>query len=229
MDGTTSVSSRVKRARRRWRRRRGSEVLELALLLPLLLALTFGTVEFGFYFYLQHNIQAAAREGARAGVPYGATEGDAEAKASAFLTNANLNPANFSISAVIAGESQLTVVSAVPTLAHLRAGRLKPLGITTQRRSPLLPEVATIAETVPGYEVTHWYGIWGPKGLRPAIVERWNKEVAKVMTGEEMRKQMQGEGLELAAGPPEQLHQYIRKDVEKWRKVIRDGNIGREG
>jgi tripartite-type tricarboxylate transporter receptor subunit TctC len=133
------------------------------------------------------------------------------------------------LSAVIAGESQLTVVSAVPTLAHLRAGRLKPLGITTQRRSPLLPEVATIAETVPGYEVTHWYGIWGPKGLRPAIVERWNKEVAKVMTGEEMRKQMQGEGLELAAGPPEQLHQYIRKDVEKWRKVIRDGNIGREG
>ena len=132
------------------------------------------------------------------------------------------------LNAVIAGESQLTVVSAVPTFAHLRAGRLKPLGITTQKRSPLLPEVAAIAETVPGYEVTHWYGIWGPKGLRPAIVERWNKEVAKVLTSEEMKKQMQGEGLELAAGPPEQLHQYIRKDVEKWRKVIKDGNIKRE-
>ena len=132
------------------------------------------------------------------------------------------------LNAVIAGETQLTVVSAVPTLAHLRAGRLKPLGITTQKRSPLLPDVAAVAETVPGYEVTHWYGIWGPKGLRPAIVERWNKEVAKVLTSDDMKKQMQGEGLELAAGPPEQLHQYIRKDVEKWRKVIKDGNIKRE-
>jgi len=120
------------------------------------------------------------------------------------------------------------VVSAVPTLAHLRAGRLKPLGITTPKRSPLLPEVAAIAETVPGYEVTHWYGIWGPKGLRTAIVDRWNREVAKVMASEEMKRQMQGEGLELAAGPPEQLQEYIRKDVDKWRKVIKDGNIKRE-
>jgi len=132
------------------------------------------------------------------------------------------------LNAVIAGESQLTVVSAVPTLAHLRAGRLKPLGITTPKRSPLLPEVAAIAETVPGYEVTHWYGIWGPKGLRTAIVDRWNREVAKVMASEEMKRQMQGEGLELAAGPPEQLQEYIRKDVDKWRKVIKDGNIKRE-
>jgi tripartite-type tricarboxylate transporter receptor subunit TctC len=105
---------------------------------------------------------------------------------------------------------------------------LKPLGITTQKRSALLPEVATIAETVPGYEVTHWYGIWGPKGLRPAIVERWNKEVAKAMNGEDMKKQMQSEGLELAAGPPEQLKEFIRRDVEKWRKVIKDGSIKRE-
>ena len=132
------------------------------------------------------------------------------------------------LNAVIAGEAQLTVVSAVPTLPHLRAGRLKPLGITTPKRSPLLPEVATIAETVPGFEVTHWYGIWGPKGLRPAIVERWNKEVAKVLKSEEMKRQMQGEGLELAAGPPSQLQEYIRKDVDKWRRVIKDGNIKRE-
>ena len=132
------------------------------------------------------------------------------------------------LNAVIAGEAQLTIVSAVPTLPHVRAGRLKPLGITTLKRSPLLPDIAPIAETVPGYEVTHWYGIWGPKGLRPALVERWNKEVAKVMTSEEIKRQMQGEGLELAAGPPGELHQFIRKDVDKWRKVIKDGNIKRE-
>ena len=133
------------------------------------------------------------------------------------------------LNAVVAGESQLTSISVVPTLPHVRAGRLRALGITTPKRSALLPDVPAITETLPGYEVTHWYGIWGPKGMRPAIVERWNKEVAKVMTGEDMKRQMQGEGLELAAGPPEQFQRLIRSDVEKWRKVVRDGNIKREG
>jgi tripartite-type tricarboxylate transporter receptor subunit TctC len=132
------------------------------------------------------------------------------------------------LQAVIAGEAQFTAVSAVPTLPHLRAGRLKALGITTQKRSPLLPEVPSIADSVPGFEVTHWYGIWGPKGLRPALVERWNKEVAKAMNSDDMKRQMQSEGLELAAGPPGELKEYIRKDVEKWRKVIKDGGIKRE-
>jgi len=78
-------------------RRRGSETLELALLLPLLLGLVFGTIEFGYYFFLQHNAQSAAREGARAGIPFGASQADAAAKANSVLTAAGLNPANFSI------------------------------------------------------------------------------------------------------------------------------------
>ena len=81
-------------ARRRWQRA-GTEILELALLLPLLLGLTFGTCEFGYYFFLQHNLQGAAREGARAAIPYGATQGDAETKVSAFLSQAGLDPSLF--------------------------------------------------------------------------------------------------------------------------------------
>ena len=77
---------------------RGTEVLELALLLPILIAFAFGTIEFGYFFFLQNNLQAAAREGARAGVPWGATSGDATAKATQFLQNAQLNPGNFTIS-----------------------------------------------------------------------------------------------------------------------------------
>lgn len=133
------------------------------------------------------------------------------------------------LAAVVAGEAQLTAVSAVPTLPHLRAGRLKALGVTTTKRMGLLPDVPTVAESVPGYEVTHWYGIWGPKGMRREIVDRWNVEVAKVIKSDEMRKQMQGEGLEPAAGPPAEFARIIRDDVGKWRKVIKDGNIPREG
>lgn len=78
--------------------RRGSEVIELAFLLPLLLGLVFGTCEFGYYFFLQHNLQGAAREGARAAIPFGATQTEASNKITAFLTSAGLTPGDFSVS-----------------------------------------------------------------------------------------------------------------------------------
>ena len=133
------------------------------------------------------------------------------------------------LNAVVAGESQLTSISMVPSLPHVRAGRLRAIGITSPKRSALLPEVATVSETVPGYQVVHWYGIWGPKGTPRDIVARWNKEVAKVLLTNEMRNQMKGEGLEPGAGPPEQLLNIIKPDVEKWRKVIVEAKIPREG
>ena len=81
----------------RRRHRRGTEVVELALLLPLLLALGLFACTFAYYFYVQHNVQAAAREGARAGVPFNATQAEASSKVSAYLSNSGLDPASFSI------------------------------------------------------------------------------------------------------------------------------------
>jgi len=133
------------------------------------------------------------------------------------------------LTAVVAGESQMSMISMVPTLPHVRAGRLRPLGVTTPKRMKPLPDVPSINETVPGFEVVHWYGIWGPKGLRGNIVARWNKEVAKVLLTDEMKRQMQSEGLDTAGGPPEEFLNRIRHDVEKWRKVVKEANIRREG
>ena len=87
----------------------------------------------------------------------------------------------------------------------------------------------TISETVPGFEVIHWYGIWGPKGMPTTIVARWNKEVAKVLRTDEMKSRTRAEGLESAGGPPEEFGETIRRDVEKWRRVIREAKISREG
>jgi len=129
------------------------------------------------------------------------------------------------LAAVVAGEAQITMISMVPTIPHLRAGRLRALGVTTPKPMPQMPELPSIGEFVPGFEVVHWYGIWGPKGLPPAIVARWNKEVARVLDSPEMKRQMQGEGLEPGGGPPEQFHSFIRRDVEKWRRVVRDGKL----
>jgi Flp pilus assembly protein TadG len=94
------------------RKRRGAEVLEMALMMPLLLLLIFGMIEFGYFFYLQHNLQAAAREGARTGAMLNASDAQAVSKASAFLTAANLNPAKFSIASSTSGDTVTVTVQA---------------------------------------------------------------------------------------------------------------------
>jgi tripartite-type tricarboxylate transporter receptor subunit TctC len=129
--------------------------------------------------------------------------------------------------AVISGEVQLTSVSMLPTLPHLRAGRLRALGITTLKRSPLVPDVPSISESVPGYVVNHWYGMWGPKGMPKEIVARWNKEVAKVLLTDRMKAQLRNDGVEPAAGPPSQFAEVVASDVAKWNRVIDKAGIKR--
>jgi tripartite-type tricarboxylate transporter receptor subunit TctC len=132
------------------------------------------------------------------------------------------------LNALVAGEVQTTAISLVATLPHWRAGRLRPLGITTPKRASLLPDVPTIGETVPGFEVTHWYGIWGARGLPKAVVARWNQEVGKVLVTDEMRARTNAEGLEAGGGPPEALGTIIQRDVEKWRRTVKQANIRSE-
>ena len=131
--------------------------------------------------------------------------------------------------AVVGGEVQMTTISMVAILPHIKAGRLRALAITTPARSSAMPDLPTIGETVPGFEVTHWYGIWGPKGMPKPIVARWNQEVAKVLRTEEMKVRSRAEGLETAGGSPEEFAKIIRRDVEKWRKVVKEAKIKREG
>jgi tripartite-type tricarboxylate transporter receptor subunit TctC len=129
------------------------------------------------------------------------------------------------MTALLSGEINSSFSSLVPSIPHVRAGRLRAIGVTTPKRAPALPEVPTIGETVPGYEVTHWYGIWGPKGLPADIVKRWNREVAAFLQTEEMKKRLATEGLEPAGGPPEQFRGRISRDVEKWKRVVKQAKI----
>lgn len=130
--------------------------------------------------------------------------------------------------ALVAREVQVTTVSMVPILPHIRAGRLRAIAFTQPKRSSVLPEVPTISETVPGFEVTHWYGIWGPRGMPIQIVSQWNTEVARALATDDMKTRLRIEGLEIAGGPPQELQDLIRRDVEKWRRVMREAKIQRE-
>lgn len=129
------------------------------------------------------------------------------------------------MTALLTGEVDSSFSSLVPSIPHVKAGRLRPIAVTTPKRSRALPEVPTVGETVPGYEVTHWYGIWGPKGLPREIVLRWNQEVGRLLRTEAMQKWLEKEGLEPAGGPPEEFYQRIKSDVEKWKRVVREAKI----
>jgi tripartite-type tricarboxylate transporter receptor subunit TctC len=129
--------------------------------------------------------------------------------------------------AVVAGEVQMSAISMVPSLPHIKAGRLRPLGVSTPKRLSLIPDVPSISESLPGFEVTHWYGMWAPMGTPKAIVAYWNKEVAKVLNTDQMKRQMGTEGLEAGGGPPQQLYDTIKPAVEKWRRVIKEARIQR--
>ncbi len=133
------------------------------------------------------------------------------------------------LTSVIAGETQLSALSMVPTLPHVKAGRLRAIAITSPKRSSLMPDVPTVAETVPGFEVVHWYGIWGPKGIPQSIVTLWNREVAKVVHDPAMVKRLKDGGIDPAGGPPSELRNLIERDIKRWNHVIDVAKIKRVG
>ncbi len=129
------------------------------------------------------------------------------------------------MTALISGEVSGSLTTLVTCIQHVKAGRLRAIGVTTAKRSRALPDVPAIGETVPGYEVVHWYGLWGPKGLPPNIVKLWNSEVAKILRTEQVEKWMEDQGLERAGGPPEEFTNRLRIDVDKWKRVAKEAHI----
>jgi tripartite-type tricarboxylate transporter receptor subunit TctC len=129
------------------------------------------------------------------------------------------------LTSVISGEVQLSFTSLVPTLPHAKAGRLRALAVTTPKRMSLVPDLPSVSETVPGFEVTHWYGMWGPKGMPKRIAALWNQEIAKVVRTPEMTQRLRNEGLVPAGGPPSQMYEIVKRDVNKWRGVMKKANI----
>lgn len=129
------------------------------------------------------------------------------------------------MTALLTGEVHSSFSSSVGSMPHIKAGRLRPIAVTTSTRMAALPDVPSISETVPGYEVVLWYGIWGPKGMPRDIAQRLNAEFAKVLRTEAMKTWFAGDGMDIAGGPPEEFRERIRSDVEKWKKVVKEANI----
>ncbi len=114
----------------------------------------------------------------------------------------------------------------LPTgMPHVRDGRLRALGITSLKRSPLAPDVPPIAEVLPGFESNTWFGLYGPKGLPPDIVGRVNTAVNQVLADPEVRANLARLGIEPAGGSAEQFSAMVAADAAKWKRIVVERKI----
>jgi tripartite-type tricarboxylate transporter receptor subunit TctC len=124
---------------------------------------------------------------------------------------------------MIAGQCQVMFATSLSVAPYLKAGRLRPLAVSTPARSPGLPDLPTVSESgVPGFDASTWHGVVGPAGLPPAIAERLNAEINKVLRQPDVRERLGQQGADVLGGTPQQMTAQIRAEVPKWAKVIRD-------
>lgn len=127
---------------------------------------------------------------------------------------------------VIAGQVPVFFANTASGLQHVRAGKLRVLGVTGARRTPILPDTPTLAEAgVPQYEVYEWNGVFLPAGTPPEIVKRLSDAIRKVINLPENRERVTSLGGEIVAGTPAEAAKFIQAQTTEWAKVIREGNI----
>ncbi|CAG9170715.1 hypothetical protein LMG23992_01757 [Cupriavidus laharis] len=125
----------------------------------------------------------------------------------------------------VAGQTQILFSAGTQTLPHVKAGKLRLLAVTEAKRSPLLPNTPTVAETVPGYELAVWYGAFGPKGMPADLVARLNREINTVMSLPEVKSKMNAIGVETTTSTPQQFGTILRNDADRYGKLIRELGI----
>jgi tripartite-type tricarboxylate transporter receptor subunit TctC len=121
----------------------------------------------------------------------------------------------------VAGQTQLFFSAATQTMPHVEGGRLRLLAVTEATRWSRQPEVPTVGESVPGYEMAVWYGAFGPRGMAPALQQRLHAELNRVMALPEVKDRLAGMGVEVAAESTDAFARRMRADAETWGALIR--------
>jgi tripartite-type tricarboxylate transporter receptor subunit TctC len=126
---------------------------------------------------------------------------------------------------LMSGRVQVMFDNVPTSLPYIRAGKLRPLAVTSTTRAAVLPDVPTVADYVPGYEASAWYGIVGPKGLPADVVEKLNREVQAILAEPQVKTQLADLGASLLPGAPADFGKLVADETQKWGKVIRFAGI----
>jgi tripartite-type tricarboxylate transporter receptor subunit TctC len=124
--------------------------------------------------------------------------------------------------ALLSGDIQLMFDNLASASAQVKAGKLKALAVTTARRSPLAPDLPTMAESgVPGFDISTWFGLLAPAGTPPDVVARWNAEVGRILRTPDMRERLTAMGAEAAPDTPAEFAQFIASEAAKYARIVK--------
>ena len=127
---------------------------------------------------------------------------------------------------LIAGDCHLMFATSLSVQPHIESQKVRALAVTTAKRTRAMPELPTIAEAgVPGFEATTWHGVLVPAGTPPAIVNKLNAEINRILQMPDVRERLAGLGAEILGGTSKEFADHIQREIPKWAKVIRDANI----
>ena len=127
---------------------------------------------------------------------------------------------------LLGGRINMIFASPSSALPHVKSGKIKGVAVTTRKRSEIVPELPTIAESgVPGYEVNNWYAMGAPAGTPRPVIARLNKEIVAILTTPDVKQLLLKQGLEASPSTPEELGRYMKSEFEKWSKLIVSAKI----
>ena len=126
---------------------------------------------------------------------------------------------------VVAGQVQFTFVSPLPAMPLVEGGKLRLLAVTSKERTPAMPGVPAVAEAVPGFEVAPWYGFFVPASTPAPVVAKIAADLKKVAAGDEVQQALRKRGITPATSSPDEFAAFVRADLAKWSKIVKEANI----
>jgi tripartite-type tricarboxylate transporter receptor subunit TctC len=125
------------------------------------------------------------------------------------------------LTALLGGQVQVAFETTAASIEYIRAGKLRPLAVTSATRSQALPDIPTIGDFVPGYEASGWYGVGAPKNTPVEIIDKLNKEINAALADPMIKARFADLGATEFAGTPADFSRFIAAETEKWAKVIK--------
>ena len=129
---------------------------------------------------------------------------------------------------VMGGQVEMTMTGVPAVLQHVKAGKLRALAVSSRNRVPSMPDVATIAATLPGFEAIQWYGIVAPAGTPVDVIQRLNAEINRALDTPELKARLEAEGAEAAPDTPAAFGALIASEIARWKPVVERGNMRAE-
>ena len=143
------------------------------------------------------------------------------------LTHVPYKGGNDAMIALLGGHVQVSFGAISTALAHIRSGRLRPLGVSSLKRLAAIPDVPAIAEAgLPGFEVVQWFGVFAPAGMSPAIVRKVNGELVRILRSAEVNDHFSRQGVELLNSTPDEFALRVKAELPKWTRLLTEMNIG---